>query len=117
MISMSEIQVKKRSDKTAKFFLIIPLIFSLLSFICFVCGCFLELPTKRGTIYSLVMFASFIFLGLKMLPGVIFTIIGLIRAAKAKMTGFLILGILELIGFVLSVSLVLFIIFVAGAGV
>ena len=57
------------------------------------------------------------FFGLEIIPGGILAFIGMVRAAKARMIGFLVLGIIEVIGAVLSLLIVLFIIFIAGPGV
>ena len=114
---MSDVQVKKHSDRLAKVFLIIPLIFFAMSVLCFVGGSALEQATSRGIIYTFLILGAFIFFGLDLIPGAIFAVIGMIRAAKAKMTGFLVLGIIEVIGACLSLIAVYIIVFVTGPGV
>lgn len=114
---MSDIQVKKRSDKAAKVFLIIPLVIFVLSVLCFTGGCILEVPTSRGVIYTLLVLGSFILFGLNIVPGAVFSIIGLVRAVRAKMTGFIVLGIIETAGAALSVLAVFIIVFVTGPSV
>lgn len=116
-MSSNEVQVSKRSDKLAKVFLILPIVFLVLGQILFIGGCILETPTSRGVIYTFIMLGSFICFGLDIIPGMIFAVIGMIRAAKAKMTGFFVLGIVEVITAVMFVAGVLFVIFVAGQGV
>ena len=117
MIAMSEIQVKKRIDKAAVVFLIIPLIIFVLGVLCFAGGCILEVPTSRGTIYTLLMLGSFFLFGLDIIPGGIFSVIGLFRAVRAKMTGFIVLGIIEVTGACLLLTLVFIIVLVGGPGV
>ncbi|MBO4682072.1 MAG: hypothetical protein J5623_09305 [Clostridiales bacterium] len=115
--NMSDNQVKKRFDKPAMVFLIIPLIFFSLSVLFFIVGCCLEQPTSRGTIYSLIMLGSFALLGLDLFPGGIFAAIGLFRAARAKMTGFFVLGLIEVTVAVILLFLVAYAVLVAGPGV
>ena len=114
---MSDNQVKKRFDKPAMVFLIIPLIFFSLIVLFFIIGCCLEQPTSRGTIYSLIMLGSFALLGLDLFPGGIFAAIGLFRAARAKMTGFFVLGLIEVTGAVILLFIVAYAVLVAGPGV
>ena len=114
---MSDNQVKKHFDKPAMVFLILPLAIFALSVLCFIVGCILEQPTSRGTVYSLIMLGSFAMLGLDLFPGTVFAAIGLLRAARAKMTGFFVLGLIEVTGAVMLLFVVAFIIFVAGPGV
>lgn len=112
---MSSNQVEKRSDKLAKVFLILPVIFFVLGATCF--GVSLAIARLCGIVLTFLMIGSFSSFGLEILPGTVFTVIGMIRAADSKMTGFFILGIIEVIGAVLLVHLIWFIVFVAGPGV
>lgn len=107
----------KRSDKAAKVLLIIPLIFAVLSVLCFIGGCVLEEATSRGIIYTVLMLGAFAFFGLEIIPGGILALIGTVRAAKTRMIGFLVLGIIEVIGAVLSSLIIIIIVFIAGPGV
>ena len=114
---MSDNQIQKRSDKPAKVFLIIPLIFFALGVLSFIGGCILEQPTSRGTLYTLMIIGAFAFWGFDLLPGIIFSFIGMFRALRAKMIGFFILGIIE-VSFSLLLLIALFvIIFVTGPSV
>ncbi len=110
---MSDNQAKKRSDKLAKVFLIMPPVFFALGLICLFGGMVLERPILR----TIMVLGSFAFFGLDILPGAVFSIVGMIRAAKAKMTGFFILGIIETCVALLFTFIVWFIVFVAGPGV
>ena len=92
---MSDNQVKKRFDKLAMVFLIIP----------------------RGGLYSLLMVCAIALLWLDIIPGSIFAVIGLVRAARAKMTGFFVLGLIEVSGVVLLLLMCAYIVFVGGQGV
>lgn len=112
-----ENKVKKRADKLAVVFLIIPLVLSCLSAVCFAGGCFLEVPTSRGVIYTMLILGAFILFGLRIFPGVIFAIIGTVRAGKAKKIPLLILGIIEVLGSVTGFVVVLLVIFVGGRSV
>ncbi|MCR5286937.1 MAG: hypothetical protein K6D93_03200 [Saccharofermentans sp.] len=114
---MSSNQVKKRFDKLAMVFLLIPLAFFTLSVLCFIGGCILEQPTSRGDVYSLLMFCSIALMWMVLMPGAVFSAIGLFRAAREKMTGFFVLGLIEVTGVVVLLFVIAFIIFVAGPGV
>ena len=74
---MSDNQVKKRFDKLAMVFLIIPLVFFVQSMLCFMVGCILEQPTSRGGLYSLLMVCAIALLWLDIIPGSIIAVIGL----------------------------------------
>lgn len=112
---MSSNQVEKRSDKLAEVFLILPVIFFVLGATCFGIGW--ALARFRRVVFPFLMIWSFIFFGLEILPGSVLSIIGMVRAANAKMTGIFILGIVEVIGALLLAHLVWYIVFVAGPGV
>lgn len=112
---MSDKLVIKRSDKLAKIFLIIPMILFVLGVTCFGVGW--ALARFRGVVYTFLMIGSFSSFGLEILPGTVFTVIGMIRAADSKMTGFFILGIVEVIVALLLAHLVWYIVFAAGPGV
>ena len=114
---MSSNQVKKRFDKPAMVFLLIPLAFFTLSVLCFIGGCILEQPTSRGGLYSLLMICAIALLWLDIIPGAIFAVIGLVRAARAKMIGFFVLGLIEVSGVVVLLLISAYIVFVAGPGV
>ena len=114
---MSDNQIKKRSDKLARVFLIIPLAFFALSILCFIGGCILEQPTSRGGLYSLLMICAIALLWLDIIPGAIFAVIGLVRAARAKMIGFFVIGLIEVSGVVVLLLISAYIVFVAGPGV
>ena len=114
---MSENQVVKRTDKAAKVFLIIPLIFFALGVLCFIGGCILEQPTSRGIIYTLLILGGFACWGLDLIPGAIFAFIGMFRALRAKMIGFFILGIVEVAFSMLLLVALFVIIFVTGPSV
>lgn len=114
---MSDNQIKKRSDKLAMVFLIIPLAFFVLSMLCFIGGCILEQPTSRGGLYSLLMICAIALLWLDIIPGAIFAVIGLVRAARAKMTGFFVLGLIEVSGVAVLLLICAYIVFVTGPGV
>ena len=105
------------TNKVAMILLLIPLALLILGVILFITGCVLEGPTSRGTAYSIVMIAAIGCFILALFPGVILAIIGTIQAAKAHMTFFLVLGIVEILAAVAILGLLLFIIFVAGRGV
>ena len=104
-------------DKSTKAFLFIPLGTLILGALLFILACFLEKPTSRGTIYTVTVTASLICPVLYVFPGVIFEIIGLIKAAKAKRTGLMMLGIIELLSVVGIILLILRVIFVTGPSV
>ena len=115
--AMSDNSVQKRTDRAAIVFLVLPLIFFALSVSCFILGCILEQPTSRGTIYSLIMLGSFGLLGLDLMPGGVFAAIGLFRAIRAKKTGLIVLGAIEVAVAVMLLFLVAFAVLVGGPGV
>ena len=108
---------KKASDKAAKVLLIIPAATAVLGIVLFIAACLLEGPDSRGTLYSVVAILAIACYLLALMPGVILAVIGTVRAARAKMTGFLVLGIIELIGSVIPAIILFIIIFVTGPGV
>ena len=99
-------------DKSTKAFLFIPLGTLILGALLFILACFLEKPTSRGTIYTVTVTASLICPVLYVFPGVIFEIIGLIKAAKAKRTGLMMLGIIELLLAVAVIAMIYVLVFI-----
>ena len=99
-------------DKSTKVFLFIPLGMLILGALLFILACFLEKPTSRGTIYTVTVTASLICPVLYVFPGVIFEIIGLIKAAKAKRTGLMMLGIIELLLAVAVIAMIYVLVFI-----
>ena len=100
----------------SKLFTLIPIIILALTIICLVLATILEVPTNRGALYSIFAFAGVISLFISPLPCLVISVIGTVFAAKAKARGFLILGIAEILVYIVGAILAI-IMFTAGQGV
>ncbi len=104
--------MNKDYKKEAKNYLTLPIIITVVIVISMIMATILEGPTNRGSIYTL--FASVMILGIIFapLPCFIMSIIGTIKAIKAKTRGLTILGIAEVaIGVIAIILATLILIF------
>ena len=106
----------------AKVLTLIPVIVLVLTVICLVVATILEGPTNRGALYTNFAFAGLMSIFLSPLPCLVLSIIGTVFAAKAtrertaKARVFLILGIVEILVYVVG-AIVAVSMFIAGQGV
>lgn len=112
--------MKKKS--TASLCIVIPLLVKIGIVIAFGLAGILEVPTERGTVYSILMYISIFGLILLPIPSMSSSIVGIIRTAElrkqGKKTGYLILiGIFNIVvSFIVEFTL-LKAIFIADSGV
>ncbi|MBO4267512.1 MAG: hypothetical protein J5910_10040 [Lachnospiraceae bacterium] len=110
------------SYSKAKILTLIPVIILAVTVICIVLASMLEGVANRGTVYTIFAFAGLMSIFFSPLPCLLLSVIGTIFAAKAKKegitgsTGFLILGIIEILVYVAGALLAVGI-FIAGQGV
>ena len=106
----------------AKVLTLIPVVVFAVTVICMVLATILEGPTNRGTIYTIFAFVGLMSIFLSPLPCLVVSIIGTVfaaRAVKESTAGalkFLILGIAEILVYVLGAVLAVMI-FIGGQGV
>ncbi len=114
--------MKNGNYTKAKVLTLIPIFVLVVTVICFALAVMLEGATNRGTLYTIFALAGLISMFISPLPCLVVSIIGTIFAAKAKKEGaaaalkFLILGILEILAYILSVILAV-VMFIVGMGV
>ena len=114
--------MKNSTYSKAKILTLIPVVILVAAVICMVLAMILEVPTNRGTLYTIFAFAGLMSIFVYPLPCLVMSAIGTVFAAKAVKDGtakariFLILGILEILvcaaGAVLAIVM-----FTAGQGV
>ena len=114
--------MKNSNFSKAKVLTLIPIIVLAVTVICTVLATILEVPTNRGVFYTIFALAGLISLFLAPLPCLVISVIGTMLAAKATKEGtaeariFLILGIIEIIVYVVGAILAV-IMFMVGQGV
>ena len=114
--------MKNRNYSRAKILILIPIIVFVLIVISMVFATKLEIPTGKGTVYSIFAFFGILSMFLSPLPCLVISIIGTIFAAKAIKEGiiqsrkYLVIGIIEIFTYVLGVILAIAM-FIGGQGV
>ena len=105
----------------AKVLTLIPIVVLVVTVICMVLASILEVPTSRGVIYTIFAFVSLISMFIFPLPCLVLSILGTVFAAKAAKDGtaktpiFFILGIIEILVYVVGVILAFLMIMAAQA--
>ncbi len=95
----------------ARKLLLIPVFIILAATVCFGLASILEVPTHRGTVYSILIMIAILSIFLAPLPCLVMSVIGTVFAAKATKEGtaparkYLVLGIIEILAHVLFVIL------------
>ncbi len=110
-------QIKEKSMRGAKILLLIPLGVFLLGVVFFIVACLLEVPDKRGAIYTFFITSSLLCFIVDLFIVSVLSIMGTVLSIKNKMTGFIILGIFEILGSIGLMFIVFVIIFVTGPSV
>ncbi len=106
----------------AKVLTLIPIIVLMFTVICMVFATILEIPANRGVLYTIFAFSGLMSVFLSPLPCLVISVIGTVFAAKAINEGtaearrFLILGITEILVYVVGAILAI-IMFIAGQSV
>ncbi len=114
--------MKNSNYLKAKVLTLIPIIVLSITVICMVLAIILEVPANRGALYTIFAFAGLMSMFISPLPCLVISIIGMVFAAKAIKEGtaeakkFFMLGIFELLVYVVGAILAI-IIFIAGQGV
>ena len=114
--------MKNSKYSKAKVMTLIPLIVFVVTVICMITATILEVPTSRGSLYSVIILIGVMSMFLSPLPCLVLSIIGTVFAAKALKEGntqtkkFLILGILEIIACLVGVILAI-LMFIGGQSV
>ena len=109
--------------RAAKILTAIPLIVFVVAMLCFITAGFLERPTNRGSVYSLLMFISLVCMFLLPIPCLIISFIGTIFAHLGRKglvhapIGTFILGLIEIIFSLFCIAVDLIAIFYIGPGV
>ncbi len=117
-----EVCMRNSSYSKAKVLTLIPIIVFVVTVICMVLATVLEGPTHRGAIYSIFAFVWIISMFLSPLPCLVLSILGTVFAAKAAKDGsaktsvFLILGIIEILIYVVGAILAV-LMFIGGQSV
>lgn len=111
-----------KNYKTAKTLVLIPIIILTVAIICFIIAGIIEQPTNRGLLYSLLMIISIFLALLGPLPSIILSVIGSIHAYRAKIENpkwliLFLIGIFNILVFVVIAAACILMIFVGGAGV
>ena len=102
-----------KNHTAAKILTLIPVVAFVLTVICLLLANILEVPTGRGVLYSLFALMGLVGMFLSPLPCLVMSVIGTVFAAKAVKEGivqsrkFLVLGIIEILGYVAAVILVI----------
>ena len=95
--------MENRNYIKAKVLILIPVAVFVYTVICMVLASILEVPTNRGTLYSIVAFMGLMSMFLSPLPCLVMSIIGTVFAGKASKEGerkahkFLVIGIIEIL--------------------
>ena len=104
--------------RAAKILTAIPLIVFVVAMLCFIAAGFLERPTNRGSVYSLLMSISLVCMFLLPIPCLIISFIGTIFAHLGSAPiGTFILGLIEIIFSLFCIAVDLIAIFYIGPGV
>ena len=114
--------MNNKNYKRAKTFTLIPILILFLTLICLAFSSILAVPTSKGLIYTIFMIAGLVSIFLMPLPCLVMSIVGTVFASKAIKEGetkarkFLVLGIIEIVLFVIAVFLAA-VMFIVGQGV
>lgn len=114
--------MKNSNYSKAKVLTLIPIIVLAVTVNCMVLATMLGVPTNRGGLYTIFAFAGLMSIFISPLPCLLISIVGTVFAVKAVKEGtskapiFLILGIIEILAYVLGVVLAISM-FIAGQGV
>ena len=114
--------MQNKNHTGARILTLIPVIVFVLTAICLLPANILEVPTGRGVLYSLLALAGVLSMFLSPLPCLVMSIVGTVFAARAVREGivqsrkYLILGIIEILVYVVAVVLAI-VMFIAGQGV
>ena len=114
--------MKSRNYLRAKVLTLIPLIVLVVTVICIVLATILEVPTGRGVLYTIFAFAGLMSMFLTPFPCLVISAAGTVFAIKAVKEGFaearkfLILGIIEILVYVVGAILAIMM-FLVGQGV
>ena len=114
--------MKSNNYSKAKILTLIPIIVLVVTVVCFIFATILEAPTNRGALYTIFAFAGLMSMLISPIPCMVISIIGTVFAAKATRESiagalrFLILGIIEILVYVVGAILAVFMIIV-GQGV
>lgn len=114
--------MKNSNYSKAKVLTLIPIIVLAVTVICMIFASILEVPTNRGVIYTIFAFAGLISIFISPLSCLALSIIGTVFAAKsaredtAAAIKFCILGIMEILVYVVGAILAIMM-FIVGQGV